>query len=90
MKKRRIDELESFDEPVFVYNILAQQETFDMFLITIRAIKNVELKVLPNMDTVVTLNGEEVKGTRTKRFHTQEQLQELLNLLELGNTDPND
>lgn len=90
MKKRRIDELESFDDPVFVYNILALQETFDMFLITIRAIKGVELKVLHDMDTVVTLNGKEVEGTRAKRFHTPEQLQELLNLLQLNKSDSND
>lgn len=83
MRTRRIDQLESFNRPDYVYNLLAQQETFDKFLITIRAIKDVQLKVHDDMTTSVTLKGKEIEGTRAKRFHTPDQLKELLNLLEL-------
>lgn len=81
---RKLESLESFTDPEHLYNLLTFQKTFPKFLICIKNVVGASLKVCDDGDTVVMLNGKEVEGTKAKRFHTQDQLNDMLEIAGLA------
>lgn len=75
----KLEILESFTEPEHLYNLLTFTRNFYEFLNTVKNVKGASFKVLVNGETIVTLNGKPVIGTKSDRFLQPDNLQALLN-----------
>ena len=70
--------LESFTKVKNVLAFIGLQQTFFRFLLAVRAIKGLELKVYEDMTTSIVFRGRELQESRKIRFQNPDELKALL------------
>jgi hypothetical protein len=81
---RKINELESFEKPQHVINLLSYQKSFETFIATIKNIIGASLYVHRDGETSIAFRGKVIDGTKKKRFDNPEELDLLLRMAGLN------
>lgn len=77
--------LTSFENVANVLAFIGLQQTFFRFLVAVRAIKGLEIKVNEDMTTSIVFKGKELPESRKIRFQKPDELRALLYAAQLTN-----